>query len=205
MVNINCCLFLLHIKHPIPLKLAVSDCSNTTTIICVSSATSVASALVVQFSLSPFLNGCWQLPTLKVKVAQLCLTFWDPMDYTTRGILQGTGVGSLSLLQEVIPTQGSNSGLPLPHCRRILYQLSHQGSPRILQWVAYPFSSRSSRPRNGTGVSCVASGFFTNWAIREAPSYLPSFKYSNLACLAPVPVGSWPTPSSSRRVNTFIF
>ena len=39
---------------------------------------------------------------------------------------QNTGVGSLSLLQGIFPTQGSNAGLP--HCRRILYQLSHQGS-----------------------------------------------------------------------------
>ena len=38
---------------------------------------------------------------------------------------QNTGVGSLSLLQGMFPTQGSNPGLP--HCRRILYQLSHQG------------------------------------------------------------------------------
>ena len=38
---------------------------------------------------------------------------------------QNTGVGSLSLLQGIFPTQGSNLGLP--HCRRILYQLSHQG------------------------------------------------------------------------------
>ena len=35
--------------------------------------------------------------------------------------------GSSCLLQGIFPTQGSNSGLP--HCRRILYQLSHQGSP----------------------------------------------------------------------------
>ena len=40
---------------------------------------------------------------------------------------QNTGVGSLSLLQVIFPTQGSNPGLP--HCRWILYQLSHQGSP----------------------------------------------------------------------------
>ena len=31
---------------------------------------------------------------------------------------------------------------------RILYQLSHKGSPRTVEWVAYPFSSGSSRPRN---------------------------------------------------------
>ena len=57
------------------------------------------------------------------------------------------------------------------HCRRILYQLSHKGSPRILEWVAYSFSSRSSWPRNRTGVSCIEGEFFTNWAIREAPIY----------------------------------
>ena len=59
---------------------------------------------------------------------------------------QNTGVGSLSLLQGIFPTQGSNPGLP--HCRRILYQLSHQGSPRILEWVAFPVSRGSSRPGN---------------------------------------------------------
>ena len=69
-------------------------------------------------------------------------------------------MGSLSLLQQIFPTQGSNPGLP--HCRQILYQLSHKGSPRILEWVAYPFSSESSQPRNQTRVSCTASGFFGN-------------------------------------------
>ena len=42
---------------------------------------------------------------------------------------QDTGVGSLPLLQGMLPTRGSNPGLP--HCRRILYQLSHRGSPTI--------------------------------------------------------------------------
>ena len=51
---------------------------------------------------------------------------------------QNIGVGSLSLRQGIFPTQGSNSDLP--HCGRILHQLSHKGSPRILEWVAYPFS-----------------------------------------------------------------
>ena len=80
---------------------------------------------------------------------------------------QNTGVGSLSLLQEIFSIQGSNP----PHCRWILYQLSHKGSPRILEWVAYPFSRgifQSSQPRNWTQVSCITGRFFTNWAIREA-------------------------------------
>ena len=42
---------------------------------------------------------------------------------------QNIGVGSLSPLQGIFPTQGSNPGLL--HCRRILYQLSHKGSPLI--------------------------------------------------------------------------
>ena len=57
---------------------------------------------------------------------------------------QNTGVGSLSIFQRIFPTQGSNPGLP--HCRWILYQLSHKGSPRILKWVACLFYSGSSRP-----------------------------------------------------------
>ena len=80
-------------------------------------------------------------------------------------VLMYTGVGSCSLLQRIFLTQGSNPCLP--HSRWILYQLSHQGSPRALEWVAYPFPSGSSWPRNQTGVSCIAGGFFTNWAIRE--------------------------------------
>ena len=80
---------------------------------------------------------------------------------------QNTGVGS-SLPQGIFPTQGWNSGLP--HCRQILYQVSHKGSPRTLEWVAFPFSSGSSRPRNQTRLSCIAGGFYTNWAIREDPT-----------------------------------
>ena len=34
---------------------------------------------------------------------------------------------------------------------------------RILEWIAFPFSSGSSWPKNRTGVSCIAGGFFTNW------------------------------------------
>ena len=55
---------------------------------------------------------------------------------------QNTGVGSLSLLQWIFPAQKLNRGLL--HYRQILYQLSHQGSSRILQWVAYHFSKGSS-------------------------------------------------------------
>ena len=85
---------------------------------------------------------------------------------------QNTGVGSCSPLQGIIPTQGSHPGLP--HCRQILYQLSHQGSPRILEWVAHPISSGSSQPRNQMGVCYIAGGFFTSCATWEALPVLGS-------------------------------
>ena len=75
-----------------------------------------------------------------VKVAQSCLTLWDPMDYTVHGILQA----------------------------------------RILEWVAYHFSSRSSRPRNQTQVFHIAGGFFSNGAIRKTREEMgrPLYYYS---------------------------
>ena len=125
------------------------------------------------------LLGAWgsiylQTSPVLCLVSQLCLTLWDPRNCSPSGSSihgdspgKNTGVGSLSLLQGIFPTQGSNPGLQ--HCRRILYQLSHKGSPRILEWVAYPFSIGSSWLGNLTSISCIAGWFFTNWAIREAP------------------------------------
>ena len=51
----------------------------------------------------------------------------DSLPAELPGKPKNTGVGSLSLLQWICPTQGSNQGLL--HCRWILYQLSYQGSP----------------------------------------------------------------------------
>ena len=65
---------------------------------------------------------------MEVKVAQLCLTVTPWTDYTVRGIIHSnTGMGCHFLLQGIFPTHGLNPGLP--HCRRILYQLSYKGSP----------------------------------------------------------------------------
>jgi len=66
---------------------------------------------------------------------------WSPWNSSGRN----TGVGSLSLIQGIFPTQGLNPGLP--YCRRILYQLTHKRSPTILEWVAYSFFRGSSQPR----------------------------------------------------------
>ena len=51
----------------------------------------------------------------------------DYLPAQPQGKPKNTGVGSLSLLQWIFLTQGSNRGVP--HCRRILYQLSYEGNP----------------------------------------------------------------------------
>ena len=79
---------------------------------------------------------------------------------------KNTGVGCYALLQGIFPTQGLNPGLL--HCRQLLHCLNHQVNPWIMEWVAYPFYRGSSQPRNWTGVSCIAGGFFTNWTTRDA-------------------------------------
>ena len=86
------------------------------------------------------MNALDSFPNFFFKEVQLCPTFlWPYGLYSPWNSLdQSTGVGSLSLLQGIFPTQGSNPALL--HYRWILYQLSHKGSPRILEWVAYPFS-----------------------------------------------------------------
>ena len=68
---------------------------------------------------------------VKVKVAQSCLTLCDPVDYTIHGILQDRILEWVAVpfsRGSSQPTQGSNPSLP--HCRQILYHLSHQGSPQ---------------------------------------------------------------------------
>ena len=97
-----------------------------------------------------------------------------------------------------LPNPQFKSRFPTLQCRWILYHLSYWGSPRILEWVAYPFSRESSQLRNRTGVSCIAGGFFTSWATREAldhqrrPCYSEDFtSCSSEFCLTSPPTGHW--------------
>ena len=114
------------------------------------------------------------MSTLSCLVNQSCTTLFDSMDCSPPGSSvhgdspgKTTGVVFHVLLQGIFSTQGLNPGVP--QCRWILHHLSHQGSPRTLEWVAYPFSRGASWPRNQTSVSCITGGFFTNWATWEAP------------------------------------
>ena len=139
-------------------------------------------------------NSSRDLQTLRAVLwlaAQSCpiLCNPNPMDCSPLGSPQGssvhgdspgknTEVGCHALLQGIFPTQGLNPGLL--DCREILYCLSHQGNPRILEWVTYPFSRGSSRPRNWTRFSCIAGRFFTSQATREALG----FRQSHDLCLS---------------------
>ena len=89
------------------------------------------------------------MSTLSCLVTQSCTTLFDSMDCSPPGSSvhgdspgKTTGVVFHVLLQGIFSTQGLNPGVP--QCRWILHHLSHQGSPRTLEWVAYPFSRGAS-------------------------------------------------------------
>ena len=109
-----------------------------------------------------------------------------------------TAVGRHDLLQGIFPTQGSNPSLL--HCGHILYHLSHQGSPRILEWVAISFSRGFSQPRDQihiSCVSCIAGRFFTHWAIGKDLCWkvLYAFSYRK----------SWKWVSTHKHTYTHIY
>ena len=66
--------------------------------------------------------------------------------------------------------------LCLTLCDPMVYTVHEILQAITLEWVAFPFSRGSSQPRDRTQVSCIAGGFFTNWATREALVYTESVK-----------------------------
>ena len=100
-----------------------------------------------------FLSASSRAYAVLCLVAQSCLTLCDPMDCSLPGSSghgaspgKNAGVACHSLLQGIFPTQGSN---PIPLIEGGFFNsLSQKGSPRILEWVAYPFSRGTSLPRN---------------------------------------------------------
>ena len=84
-----------------------------------------------------------------MKVIPSCQTLCNPMEYPWNSPGQNTGVGSLSLLQWIFPTQGLNPGLL--HCKQILYQLSHKEAQNIaLEFLKLPLPVILN-----TNVSCM--------------------------------------------------
>ena len=90
------------------------------------------------------------------------------MDYNPPGS-SGHGILQERILEcVVIPfSRTQRSDLTLQLCRWVLYHLSHQGSPRILEWIVTPFSRGSFQPRDQTWVSRIAGRFFTVRATKE--------------------------------------
>ena len=109
---------------------------------------------------------------------------------------QNTGVGSLSLLQWICPTQGSNPGFP--HCRQILSQLSHKGSlgenkmqalPHAglmgpwyspFPWLFPPLTLKGSRPSGSLSPCPSKSASAKGWwplpgSLHSAPFLIPAF------------------------------
>ena len=84
----------------------------------------ILQARILEWVAFPFSRGSSQ-PRIKSRSPTLQV---DSLPAEPQGKPKNTGVGSLSLLQQIFLTQESNWGLL--HCRRILYQLRYQGSPR---------------------------------------------------------------------------
>ena len=105
---------------------------------------------------------------------------------------QNTGVGSHSLLQSIFPNAEIEPRSPALRADSLPAE-PPGGRPRILEWVAYPFFSGSSQSRNRTSVSCIAGGFFTDWAIREVHSFEKFPEDRHVFILYPVhpPSKSW--------------
>ena len=117
--------------------------------------------------------------TVLCLVAQSCQTLCDPMDCSPPGSSvhgdspdKNTGVGCHALPHGILPTQGLNPGLP--HCRQILYRLSPQGSPRILEWEAIP--SPADLPNPGIKLGSPA------YQADSLPAELPGKPQNNPTC-----------------------
>ena len=101
---------------------------------------------------------------MQAKSLQSCPTLCDPMDSSppdssVRGDSpdENTGVGSLYLLQRIFLTQELNQGLL--YYRQILYQLSHQGSPKnVCTLTLKYFSAKNASSDNAEFILDISEG-----------------------------------------------
>ena len=102
-------------------------------------------------------------------VAHKTVCLWDSPG-------KNTGVGTHSLLQGIFPAQEYNPGLL--HCRQILYNLSHQGSPRILEWVCCLSLLQGVFLTQELNQCLLLWGrFFTSWATGEAHNHFGPYQW----------------------------
>ena len=126
---------------------------------------------------------------VKVKVAQSCPTL------RTHGLYspcnspgQNTGVGSFSLLQGIFPTQGSNPGLL--HCRRILYQLNHKGSPLSSYPHHYSNGEKNIKHTDSVvGIGNISSVQFSLSVVSDSLRH-NGLQCTRLSCPSPTPRAS---------------
>ena len=89
----------------------------------------ILQARILEWVAFPFSRD---LPNSGIEPRSLALQA-DSLPAEPQGKPKNTGVGSLSLLQWIIPTQELN--WHLLHCWWILYQLSYQGSPNLKRYM----------------------------------------------------------------------
>ena len=98
---------------------------------------------------------------------------WLNPNYTTKGIWKDTCapmfISALFTIDKTWRKWRSLSHVWVTLCDPMNYTVHGILQARMLEWVAFPFSRRSSKPRDRTQVSCIAGGCFTSWATREAP------------------------------------
>ena len=83
-------------------------------------------------------------------------------------LIDGTGAIEEGRKEKILEEISESRSVCLTRCDPMDYTVRGILQARILEWVAFPFSRGSSQPRDWTRVSCIAGGFFTNWATRDA-------------------------------------
>ena len=104
---------------------------------------------------------------------------------------QNTGVGSFSLLQGIFPTQGWNPGLL--HCRWILYQLSHKGSPKCPS--AQRLSCYRKWPQGYSFLRALLFLFYFSFSLCIAVAWISSVGFV---------LGVWELPPTCMDVPLFL-
>ena len=124
---------------------------------------------------------------MKVKVTQSCPTLCDPMDYSPwNSPCQNTGVGSLSLLQGIFPTQGSNPSFL--HCRWILYQLSY-GKHAAVSKNTYIGITGCTLAKILIAESCTCSSICDGCQFHDQSTLLQHFRQIHQECNSSPPKG----------------
>ena len=114
----------------------------------------------------------FKLTEKMARTVQAILIFYSPRNIKFHGLSQWKRVK----LKELVPQSYLTLGEPTV-CSPPGSSVQGILQARILEWVANPFSRRSSRLRDQTQVSLIVGSFFTIWATRETPSVsVMSFK-----------------------------